>query len=287
MTDSARAKEASKRGYSNEHHNYMLYADGDITTELFAFERMGRPWDYNDLVTWETIERVIEEVKPTSILDIGCGVGTWAFRVLTRFPGITIKGVDIAEGQIEHAKRLARDHFTDVSDRVQFYVGDAGNLDREADQAHGLTLCLHDVLNHMPPYRDGIREMVRVGKTNITSVHTTGGPRTFYTVDPAEIDMETVHKEGNWLQFRTNDGAQYEFHDKLFGYDEITGLFREQVHVRDSFGVDIGVSEGLRKVNPEEYQRELPGLRKVEESLMRVGEHATRAEHIIVYSGVQ
>jgi SAM-dependent methyltransferase len=62
-----------------------------------------------------------------NVLDVGCGIGLYAFGLCRRWPGATVLGVDINPGQIEYASRMARR--LGLSDRLLFAVDDAERLD--------------------------------------------------------------------------------------------------------------------------------------------------------------
>ncbi|PIN79012.1 hypothetical protein COV16_05220 [Candidatus Woesearchaeota archaeon CG10_big_fil_rev_8_21_14_0_10_34_8] len=229
------------------------------------------------------MDRVLKKEGIRRVIDIGGGVGTWAFRVARRHLHVSITSFDLAEGQVKNAQDLLEGPFSDLKDRVNFYQGDAEDMRRESDGSYDLAICLHDVLNHIPHYEATVKEMARVANRHITSVHTAEGPRTFYTVSPDEVDYSTVRKEGDWLRFSTKDRTDYVFHDKLFRYDEVTGLFRRHTEVIDSFGIDVGVSDNLRRLKGDSFEV-LPRLRVEEDKIKRLDKYATKAEHILVYS---
>jgi SAM-dependent methyltransferase len=270
----------SQTSYS---HEYLAYADGNITDDLFRFKKMQRPWDYNDFATWQALEAQITQQSPKRVLSIGCGPGTWEFRIAQTFPDLEVVGFDITETQIERAQQLLMEHFADLGDRVRFYQGDACAIDPELGY-FDLSICLHDVLNHIIDPETAIREIDRVSQTNITTIHTIGGPRTFYTVDPREV--KKWRKKGDWLHFTTHDGTEYTFHDHLFDYNEITGLFSVQRRIIDAYGIDVGVSTNLQeKLTPEtDLDSLLETLQAEEDKIKRQPPHANTAEHILILS---
>ena len=80
----------SQTSYS---HEYLAYADGNITDHLFRFKKMQRPWDYNDFATWQALEAQITQQSPKRVLSIGCGPGTWEFRIAQTFPDLEVVGL--------------------------------------------------------------------------------------------------------------------------------------------------------------------------------------------------
>ena len=90
-----------------------------------------------------------------SILDAGCGRGTWLRRVVTRahvlgFSTITARGFDVARAQVQRARLLARDLSEISGVDLTFDVADLAGELPEADASVDLTLCLYSVLSHLP-----------------------------------------------------------------------------------------------------------------------------------------
>jgi SAM-dependent methyltransferase len=57
------------------------------------------------------------------VLEVGCGTGAVARRIVERFDGVDVVGVDPSPAFVEHARRLA-----EGLDRVSFVVGDGREL---------------------------------------------------------------------------------------------------------------------------------------------------------------
>ena len=89
--------------YNNAGGSYSAYADGD-PERLFCFEGLHA---YADQYVWSVIEAKLMDLRmkgalSVSILDIGCGPGTWLRRLVTRaktlgFTSIAARGFDVAE----------------------------------------------------------------------------------------------------------------------------------------------------------------------------------------------
>ena len=52
----------------------------------------------------------IDELKPNSIIDIGCGYGRYLKVISKNFPNIRLVGVDISSSQIEYAREYCKDY---------------------------------------------------------------------------------------------------------------------------------------------------------------------------------
>ncbi len=94
-----------------------------------------------------------------TVVDAGCGEGV--LSVLLAKHGCRVIGVDISEPNIAEAKAFALRE--GVADRCEFLVGDAERLplpDKSAD----VVVSSH-VLEHLPDFVQGVRELNRVAKT--------------------------------------------------------------------------------------------------------------------------
>jgi hypothetical protein len=95
--------------YNQAGGDYVAYADGD-PTHLFAFNGLHA---YPDRQIWTVLEAKLTHRRATgassiSILDAGCGPGTWLRRLVTRahvlgFTTITARGFDVARVQVQRA----------------------------------------------------------------------------------------------------------------------------------------------------------------------------------------
>ena len=271
-------------GYSKT--DYLSYADGDIASDLFAFRKMERPWDYNDKVTWGTIFSFIQSTPGIrNVIDIGTGAGTWSFRIARAFPELEVVGFDICGQMIDNAKSLKGTYFPDLADRVNFYEGDACDIP-ENNSSYGLSICLHDILNHIQDYGIAISEMTRVAKNNITSVHSINGPRTFLAVSPD--DVREWSRDGDWLRFTTYDNDAYNIFFHLFDVNEVRQAFEKYSHVSDIFGVDIHISnylDDLRRMKPDlKINGCLTHLQNLENKLKHDLAFINHAGHIMILS---
>ena len=142
--DSAAANVAV--AYNQAGGDYVAYADGD-PTHLFAFNGLHA---YADRRIWTVLEAKLIDLRATgassiSILDAGCGPGTWLRRLVTRahvlgFSTITARGFDVARVQVQRARLLARDLSGISGVNLTFDVADlTGEL---PEAARASTVCL-------------------------------------------------------------------------------------------------------------------------------------------------
>lgn len=72
------------------------------------------------------IEKEIDHIKTTKILDIGCGTGRHSIELSKR--GYLVKGVDLSKSQIERAIEKSKEQGL----KIDFSVADARNLEYES-----------------------------------------------------------------------------------------------------------------------------------------------------------
>lgn len=96
------------------------------------------------------------------VLDLACGVGTTAIFLARNF-GCHVTGLDLAEGNIEEAKKLLLSH-SDVSCRIDFRIGDAECIDFE-DQIFDCVVC-ECSLCLFPNRKKAAEEIYRVTKNS-------------------------------------------------------------------------------------------------------------------------
>jgi ubiquinone/menaquinone biosynthesis C-methylase UbiE len=90
------------------------------------------------------------------VLDIGCGTGQFAARVLEQCPAAQVWGLDLSEGMLEHA----RQRLQAAGDRVHLVHGDSENLPFPANSFDVVT-CSHS-FHHYPNQARVVAEMHRV-----------------------------------------------------------------------------------------------------------------------------
>ncbi len=104
-----------------EHPSTYFVQDRSNEEELIRLDRQDRTMT-------EIMGGVMAEQKdPASferVLDVGCGPGWWLIEAARTYPSIsTLAGLDVSERMLSYARAQAQ--AAQVSDRVQFQVGDA------------------------------------------------------------------------------------------------------------------------------------------------------------------
>ena len=135
---------------------YEQYSDEIIKKRLESPDPIRR---HAHRTEYESIIRLIPE--GSSIADSGCGEGVIGLLLAER--GISSTGADISEPNIVAAKAEAERR--NVSERVSFVLGDAEHLPFN-DKSFDVAISSH-VLEHLPDFDQGARELVRVARKRV------------------------------------------------------------------------------------------------------------------------
>lgn len=72
---------------------------------LVTLDRVGK-WLGGDAGTFAALKKIYP--PPQSILDVGCGGGTFTYRLALKFPGVKVVGIDLNHQAIEFAKKQSK-----------------------------------------------------------------------------------------------------------------------------------------------------------------------------------
>lgn len=100
--------------------------------------------------------------KGSSVLEVGCGGGQLAYRLIDSYPGITVTGIDLSAEQIARAVRRSETLPTRDAARVHFQAASALELPF-ADNSFDAVVSVASIKHWTNP-RKGIAEMLRVLK---------------------------------------------------------------------------------------------------------------------------
>jgi SAM-dependent methyltransferase len=234
--------------YNEAADDYLMYADGN-PTRLFAFEGMHA---YADRCVWAVLDRKLTERRASgattvTILDAGCGPGTWLRRLITRahelgFAGITARGFDIAQAQVQRARLLSRNLSSLPGVNLSFDVADLTDRLPEADASVDIALCLYSVLSHLPvaSLSDIAAEIARVTAGYfVTTVRSIGSVPTAF-VDSVEnvrrLKQDNV-KHRCEIEFCDGRCSAFGFH--LFTASELRACFGDHFDIADLQGLDL------------------------------------------------
>jgi ubiquinone/menaquinone biosynthesis C-methylase UbiE len=140
--------------------------DGRKTSAKNQFDSWSRWYDRSILQfiffgpTHRAILRSLDSVTTGStILDVGCGTGLLAEKLLKSSPDVSVVGVDLAPGMIHHAEQRCER----FGERAKFMVGDSEHLPF-ADRTFDAVTCSHS-FHHYPNQPAVVAEFSRVLKS--------------------------------------------------------------------------------------------------------------------------
>ena len=100
------------------------------------------------------------DLRPDSrVVDVGCGEGSYAFRLATHF-GLRVLGIDPVQRHLDLARAARRDLVPDIASRVSFERGTATRIPAP-DSSLDLVWC-RDVMVHVEHPDDAYAEFARV-----------------------------------------------------------------------------------------------------------------------------
>jgi SAM-dependent methyltransferase len=234
--------------YDRAGERYRAYADGDVD-KLYEF---GGQYAYGDQEIWRIVGNTVNKLRARgrrelSVLDLGCGPGTWLRRIVDwagrmGFTRITACGVDLAEAQVRRARFLSQNLARHPGVSVRFEVGDIREWMGEADRSVDICLCLYGVLNHLPA-KDLPAVFGKVARFTkgefIATVRAIGSTPTIYvdTVRAARAyHQDNLHGR---LEVEFQSGIQTSFPSHLFSAAEIRNLAEPALEIEELSGLDL------------------------------------------------
>jgi SAM-dependent methyltransferase len=282
--------------YNRAGDSYVAYADGDPEL-LFSLDG---PHAYADRSLWCLIETKLLDLRAegrssVSILDAGCGPGTWVRRIVARaktlgFTSIVARGFDVADAQIQAARLTARDLARLPGVDLTFDVADLTAPLPEADASVDITLCLYSVLSHLATASlpDVAAEIGRVTRGHfITTVRPVGSPPTIF-VDSIEKARHLQHDHAqNESKIELYDGRRFTVRFHLFDALELRGCFADRFVIEDLRGLDLFHSRFALdpRWNPGSVQIEHPfrdHLMHLEDAYSQTPGFMERATHLLL-----
>jgi SAM-dependent methyltransferase len=234
--------------YNHAADGYLAYADGD-PMRLYAFEGH---YAYSDRRVWELIDAKLVAHRSTgarsiSILDAGCGPGTWLRRIVARaqalgYTSVKARGFDLSDAQIDLARRFSGDLLNNPGIDLTYEVGDLTKSLPEAAASVELSLCLYGVLNHLPvaTVPRAIAEIARVTAGHfITTVRAIGSTPTIF-VDALERARDfRQDNDADRCEVELCDGRRLAFDSHLFAATELRKIMAPHFDVEELSGLDL------------------------------------------------
>ena len=283
------------KAYNQAGDDYVAYADGN-PRQLFTFSGLHA---YADRRVWSILEAKLHELKATgassiTLLDAGCGPGTWLRRLVTRalmlgYRKITARGFDVASAQIEIARFLARDLSSTPGVDLSFEVSDLESRMPEADASVDITLCLYSVLSHLrvTSLRGVAKELGRVTRGHfVSTVRSIGSTPTVFIDSLEKVRHLNLDHARDRCDIEFLDGRRLSLRFHLFTANELKTCLSEFFETEDLCGLDLFHTRFSpdRRWNPsgDELSRPVEAdLEKLEESYMRHEQLMDRATHLV------
>ena len=282
--------------YNQAGDDYVSYADGD-PSQPFAFDGMHA---YADRCVWAVLEKKLTDLRASGassvrLLDAGCGPGTWLRRLVIRahalgFSGITARGFDIAQAQIQRARLATRNLSSLPGVNLTFDVADLADQLPEADASVDLTLCLYSALSHLPVARlpDISKEIARVTLGYfITTVRPIGSTPTAFVGSIEKVRRLKQDHVRNRCEIDLNDGRHIAFSFHQFTAVELQSYFAGCFEIEDLRGLDLFHSRFMpdsrwNPVSPPGDSQLADELERLEKAYASRTEFMDRATHLLL-----
>jgi ubiquinone/menaquinone biosynthesis C-methylase UbiE len=134
--------------------------DGVVTGNTYDKYGSGNPVVRRLMASFErTLDELMEQAEPSSLLDVGCGEGVLVHRWAQSLPATRIVGIDLVEESIQAgwAERQAPN--------LEYRTMPAENLPF-ADDEFGLATAI-EVLEHVPDPEHTLAEMARCAERHL------------------------------------------------------------------------------------------------------------------------
>jgi SAM-dependent methyltransferase len=283
------------KAYNRAGNDYVTYADGN-PNRLFSFSGLH---GYADRRVWSILEARLHELRAAgatsvTLLDAGCGPGTWLRRLVTRalmlgFPQIKARGFDVADAQIEIARHLSRDLASMPGVELRFEVCDLESRMPEADASVDITVCLYSVLSHLRVTSlPGVaRELARVTRGRfVSTVRAIGSTPTIFVDSLEKVRQFRQDHSQDRCDVELSDGQRLSLRSHLFTAHELQSCLSQHFAVEDLCGLDLFHTRFApdNRWNPpcDELSRPIEAdLEKLEELYMRNDQFMDRATHLL------
>ena len=168
-------------------------------------------WRFHDALTWDYIKPHLPADQAAPVMDLGCGTGKWALRLIKS--GYRVACVDISGAMVEQARRRITE--AGQAGRAEFLQADLGDLSALAEKHYSLAVAMGDAVGcAASPARalKEIRKRLRDGGVLIATLDNKLAALDFYLQSGSPQDFSTFLKTGrtHWL---TKDKAErFEIH---------------------------------------------------------------------------
>lgn len=137
---------------SKDYRDYVIKDGRFIGKFEEMYQNVDDPWEHGEAkgpqyaIALHLLDRY--NVKPKTILDIGCGKGAFTHRINKIFPDAKIYAVDISETAIKKAKQ------THGNENIEFGVMDINKSYNELNGKYDLIIMSQIMWYVLPQYKD-------------------------------------------------------------------------------------------------------------------------------------
>jgi SAM-dependent methyltransferase len=233
--------------YNVTEESYLNYAARDVSR---LFELSGQ-YGFADREIWKRLDATLirmaaEDNSLITLLDVGCGPGTWLRRLALRarelgFERVNATGVDTSPIMIEIAKSSAP-RIDDRAIRLEYIVHDITEGSAFKNREFDLCLCLYGVLNHLPreTHRGTAYELARVtGNSLFVTVNTVGGRPENYVDFATDVAEFQRYENDDVVGVYMMDRQHLEFPSHRFSSIELLALFKDHLAGTTVVGIDM------------------------------------------------
>jgi len=165
--------------------NYEKWWDKNVVTEKYSSMKKFKEVLDRNKSRYEYL-KIIEELNPKSVLDVGCGMGLDYEMYKSNNSNIKYCGVDACNGFIKENKKNHPE--------ADFRVARAQELPFE-DESFDLVTC-RGVLEHLDSPEEAIGEIARVSKGDVVLI---------WFLIPGKKEKITLHEQGYYRNIYSED----------------------------------------------------------------------------------
>ena len=233
-------------------------------------------WQWHDALTWDYVKPHLPTDQSTPVLDLGCGTGKWALRLIKS--GYKVTCVDISGAMVEQARRSLEQ--AGQSGRPDYVQADLCDLSVLGQRAYGFAVALGEPIGCARSPAKALKEIrkrLRPGAVLVATLDNRLAALDFYLQTGSPKEMATFLKTGktHWLT-----------RDKAERFDIHTYTPARAVKLFEQAGYDVVQMVGKTVLPMRHYRRLLedPALRRkwmsIEKSLAKDPDAIGRAAHL-------
>jgi SAM-dependent methyltransferase len=283
-------------------NEYCCYADGEGLDDPSAGQNR---FAHADTIVWETIRKTIEGLRTTgvstlSVLDAGCGPGTWIRRIAAYANrlglGVEAVGFDISRGQLDIARKQTQDHKARCPNgkrKLEFLTHDLADPLPWSNGHFHMVLCNYVVLNHLPKCAlpRVVEELCRVATYRvIATVRALASPPTGCIIGTEQVREYHQDCGRGELKLVLKDGTEHLLTFNLFNAKTLKALFAPHATIVDLRAIDLFLTRFAADANWTANlvncltgrQEVIRKLQEIEEALCRLVGWVDHGTHVLI-----